>query len=173
MVSLKTSFSSFSEQLDQSIDTVLDKSRASKAGPSFVVDTIALQRKVDRLKQMPVRSFPSFFRAPKDASQAVKEGMAKQAIGRWIRWQEQEGWHLASNVEIGLPKQATDANGNIPLLGVQEHPMRATFQYRGKAPKPLRIQFPKDGVKQSPDHRLSLREAMRVWDVSTKGLPPP
>ena len=64
------------------------------------------------------------------------------------------------------PYPATTPDGNMLMVGYDEYRMLATFCYTGRAPAPIRIEFPKEAVKTGePDQRLTLREAMKVWEI--------
>ena len=157
--------SSYSKNGPPDIDQMLDAQATTREGPSFVVDAAAIQARIDARAKTPFRIKRGLFRVPREASERVKEATAKVAIGKWIRWNEQEGWSLKSNLTVQGPFPATDAHGNIPLLDSNEYRMQGAFRYAGRSPEPIRIELPKEGVKQSPDHRLTLQEAMQVWEV--------
>lgn len=159
-----------SSSLPVSVDALLDKAGASKAGPAFVVDTEAARKRLAARMRTPFRTVRGLFRVPVGASNSTKESLTKTAIGKWVAWLGKEHWALVSDVSITGPYQATDADGNVPLLGVNEYRMQAAFRYSGPAPKPVRYEFPRDGVKQDPEHRLTLRDAMRVWGVAAPAL---
>lgn len=139
-------------------------------GPDFLLDVEAIQQRMNARAQTPFRRDTGFFQVPIDASTAAIEAKAKESIGKWINWNAKEHWELVTDVRISRPVQARDINSGAVLLGLREYRYTAGFRWRGPAPKPVRIELDPATVKRDPAHRLTLKEAMRAWNVKAVNL---
>lgn len=139
-----------------------------KQGPDFLLDVAAIQARLNARAQQHMRSSETWFNLPDSASKETKRKMAHDAIGHWIRWMAQDHWALASDVRITGKTRPAMTPDNVILLGETAYQMLAVFRYAGPSPKFTRIELNPATVKQAPDHRLTLREAVKAW-----GLPVP
>ncbi len=154
---------SYSKNAPANIGDLLNLS-APSVGPDFLVDTGAVQRRMDARGRIPFRRKNALFRIPYDASPRIKDGYAQAAVGKWVVMEERDGWSLYGDIRYSGPFPASTPD-NVPMPEMEEWRMTSVFRYTGRTPKPVRIEFPKAGVKQSPDHRLTLSEAMKVWGI--------
>lgn len=137
-----------------------------KQGPDFLLDTAAIQKRLDARKGSPLRKCRCVFRVPQGASQHAFQEEYKKTIGRWLQWLESEGLVLHSDVAIFGPRPLRDDNTGAVILGEQEYICQAVFRHTRTA-KPLRVELNPATVKRDPEHRLTLKEAIKAW-----GLPP-
>mgnify|MGYP001575821561 FL=1 len=142
-------------------------------GPDFLLDTARIQARQDILGRQSIRLQRAECRVPLEASQKQREEMLRATIGKWLRWQEQDHWYLVSDITVGKPSFARDMQSGIVILGAQSYPLTASFKWRGPAPKPVRIELDGRTVKQDPEHRLTLKEAMKAWNILPRGRATP
>ena len=142
-----------------------------KDGPDFLIDATKIQAHQDALKQQTRRWQPGFFRVPVDASGMVKKQSYEDAIGKWIGQQSRQGWLLDSGVHVRGPFKAFDESGIIPLLGIVQYEVRAVFNWdRTRSVQNIRIPINPAVVRQDPEHRLTLKEAIKAWGINPQKL---
>jgi len=127
--------------------------------PDFTIDTAKLQAKADARKDNPLRWKELTFTLPSDIQPAMAEKVAKAAIGRGLAAMKKQGWDLHSDLRTYGPFPAVDPTTGYRLLGHKEYRLKAAFKF-------INTPKPKDIVKQSPDHRITAKEAAKALSLS-------
>ena len=141
-----------------------------KGEPDFLLDSAKIQARVNEQAKNPVRPDICSFTIPNDASISYCESRMSEAIGQWIAWKAKEDWSLDSDVRRIGRFPARDIETGTVILGRSEFRYWARFRYAGPTPKALRIPLNPATVRQAPDHRLTLKEAMRAWNINLAKL---
>ncbi len=137
-------------------------SELKKQDLDYLLDTTALNKKMAMRNKNPYRWKTGSFRVPKGANKEQKVKAAKLACEKFVQAMEQQGWELKSKLQVYGPYPAFDILYNIPLLDQEELRIRGIFKTE---PKPVRIEVPPGIVRQSPDHKITLQEAMKATGI--------
>lgn len=126
--------------------------------PDYLIDTARLNRKLARRANNPYREHTCAFPVPKTMDRWAFERRAKQALGTFLETMEKEGWVLVSKLRFERRDGFHDLEqGAMP--DCWEYRVTGLFK---TTPKPLRIEVPPGLVKQDPEHRITLKEALRA-----------
>ena len=126
----------------------------------YLLDTTALNKKMADRADNPYRWRSAGFLVNKSASMAQKEAEAKIAVAKWIEIEAKKGWTLESKVQVYKPGgPALDLATGAVLLDRESWEARGIFKTK---PQPLRLELPKGMVRQDPEQKLSLREALKL-----------
>ena len=138
--------------------------RLPRTGPDFLLNTQRIQRRLDARKDNPYRIKTVVFRAPKDCSLRVFEMLKKNAGEKMLAWEAKDGFVLASPLRLTGPFPYHDIDTGIVLLGDSEYRWQGIFRYE-RSQKMVRQELDPATVKQDPEHRLTLKEAVKAWKV--------
>ena len=139
--------------------------RLPRTGPDFLLDTRAIQRRLDDRKDNPYRIRTVVFRAPADCSRRVFEELKRVAGEKMLTWESKDGWELSSPLRLTGPFPYHDRGSGAVLLGEQEYRWQGIFK-QTRSPGMVRQELDPATVKQDPEHRLTVREAMKAWHVA-------
>lgn len=132
----------------------------SKTDLDFLIDTVALNKKLADRANNPYRWRVGSFHLPKGLTPEQRERLAKQAVQRFIETFAKQGWKLESKIRVYGPYQARDLTTGAILLDRDEWRVRAIFSTR---PQPVRLEVPKAVVRVDPEQKLTTKEAVRAW----------
>lgn len=138
--------------------------RLPRTGHDFLLDTAVIQRRLDARKDNPYRIRTVVFRAPVDCSRRVFEELKRIAGEKFLAWESQDGWELASPLRLTGPFTYHDRTNGAVLLGDSEYRWQGIFR-QTRSQKAVRLELDPATVKQDPEHRLTLKEAMRAWGI--------
>ena len=126
--------------------------------PDYLIDTARINRRLAGRNQNPYREHICAFPMPKQISSRAFKARAKGAIETFLGTMEKSGWTLEGKLRYERREVATDPDGKV-LPECFEYRVTGLFKTR---PKPWRIEVPAGLVKQDPEHRITLREAIRA-----------
>lgn len=130
-----------------------------------MLDTQAIQKRLDARRDNPYRIRTVVFRAPKGCSRRVFEQLKKAAGERMLAWESKDGWELTSPLRLIGPFPYHDRTNGILLLGDEEYRWQGIFRYT-RSQKTVRIEIDPATVKQDPEHRLTVKEAIKAWGIT-------
>ena len=138
----------------------------SEIGEAMLLDTAAINDKLNKRVDNPLRWNTGTFRVPRGVTKAQLVPYVKKAGNTWLSHMAQNGWTLQSKVEVIGPFPAYDAVYNVPLLDQWEFRFRGAFSI-AQTPA-ARIELPRDIIKQERDHTTTVKEAVRVEGLSNQ-----
>lgn len=139
----------------------------SRQGPDFLLDTAAINAKRLAAVQTALHWQTGTFQVPKGVSQQVFERLKRVAALRYIDMMSKRGWTLQSKLYLDGPHRAYDIRDAVVLLDKDEYRIRA--QFRKENPKYIRTEVPRELVKQDPEHRLTVKDAMKIDGIAPRG----
>lgn len=129
-----------------------------KEGPDLLLDTRAINERLAKRAGNPYRWKVGSFHLPRDITGRALEISCRRAGDRFIAAMAKQGWTLKSRLQVWKQNDwAQEPMTGAFLLGMAEYRVRGVF---ATEPKPLRFEVPREIVKQDPDHKLSLSEAV-------------
>ena len=81
-----------------------------------------------------------------------------------LAWESKDGFELASPLRLTGPFPYHDRHSGAVLLGEEEYRWQGIFK-QTRSTEIVRQELDPATVKQAPDHRLTLKEAIKAWDV--------
>lgn len=142
-----------------------------RTGSDFLLNTRAIQVRLDARSDNPHRIRTVVFRAPQGCSRRVFDQLKKAAGERMLTWEAKDGWELSSPLRLTGPFPYSDRNTGALVLGEEEYRWQGIFRYT-RSPKKVRIELDPATVKQDPEHKLTVQEAMKAWKITAPQTEP-
>ena len=125
----------------------------SKTGEEVLVDTAAVQQKLDLRKDNPYSRLEGSCHVPVDASSGLKKSHIKQTADTFLTEMDKRGYALTSRLSLLGPFEAVEIDTSKPLPEMEEWRIRGVF--KKDKPEFNRIYLDPDMVKQDPEHSLT------------------
>ncbi len=134
-----------------------------KEEADYLLDTTSINKRLKDKQKSPYRMRVGSFQLPKGIQGEMKDRACDKAVKSFLLAFEKQGLDLASKVQVYGPFPCYDIRSNILLLDKEEWRARALFKTK---PKPMRIELPPGIIKRDPEHRITLKEAMKIEGIT-------
>ncbi len=128
--------------------------------PQFLLDTAAINEKYSKVAADPRRWWTGVFRTQSDLQGPTLQRKVYESCGRFIEAMSKRRWDIVGECHVYGPYASHD-EANLVVLGEVEYKIRAIFRL-ADTPKSERTEIPPGLVRQDPEHRISLKEAVRA-----------
>ena len=159
------SSSSLPSRFNKRYYTQAEFDKLPRSGPDFLLDTQRIQRRLDARKDNPYRRRMVWFRVPKEGSRRVFDLLTHSAAEKFIHHEDRDGWELVERLTITGPYPYYDPSTGLLSPGDSEYRWHGRFRQR-RTPRLVRMELDPATVKQDPEHRLTVKEAMKAWNVT-------
>jgi hypothetical protein len=133
---------------------VVDPSTLPTEGGELLVDTKAIQRRIDKSLEVNLQWKHMTFAAPESVSAETFERGSRVHIGNWIEKLQGDGLEQKGKVIVRDNGTAIDLTGTA-ILDRKSYVVSALFKFVGKFER-YRIELPEGIVKQGPEHTAPL-----------------
>lgn len=128
-----------------------------KGGPSLLIDTAAVQSRIDARSENPLRWKVGTFHVPSDMGQRVLESVFADNVRRFYKAMDGQGWVPVSAPELEGPFDATDMETGLLIPGYSEWRVKSIFKHT-RTLKHTRTELPPGIVKEAEDHTAFARD---------------
>ena len=125
----------------------------SKTGEEVLIDTAAIQERLDRRKYNPFSLKEGSCHIPVDASSGLKKSHLKKTADTFLTEMDKRGYTLSSRLSLLGPFSAVELDTSKPLPEMEEWRIRGVF--KKDKPEFQRVYIDPDMVKQDPEHTLT------------------
>ena len=129
--------------------------------PQFLLDTAAINEKYSKVAADPRRWWTGVFRAQSDLQGPALQRKTYESCGRFIEAMGKRRWDIVGEGHVYGPYKTHDLDSSLVILGEVEYKIRAVFRL-ADTPKTLRTEVPTGLIRRDPEHRLSLKEAVKA-----------
>ena len=127
--------------------------RESKTGEEVLIDTAAVQERLNRRGDNPYSKREGSCHIPVDASSGLKKSHLRKTADTFLTEMDKRGYMLSSRLSLLGPFEAVELDTSKPLPEMEEWRIRGVF--KKDKPEFQRIYVDPDMVKQDVGHSLT------------------
>lgn len=129
--------------------------------PDYLVDTAAANKSLAQRVDNPFRWKTGTFGLPIGVSRNAMDRMVRESCDKFIAALDKQGWTLRSGLQLKGPFPYRNlGQGGAVLLDWREFRVQGLFAVRKL--ERTRIELPPGSVKQDPEHKRTINEAVRA-----------